>query len=55
MVVNFGDTPEDAEVKLDGEVGEVTIARPGEADEKATLPVKVSIPAHQLVVVVKPE
>jgi hypothetical protein len=55
VVVNFGDTPEDAEVKLDGEAGEVTIARPGEADEKATLPVKVSIPAHQLVVVVKPQ
>ena len=53
VVVNFGDTPEDAELRLDGEVGEVTIARPGKAEEKATLPLKVIIPPHRLVVVVK--
>jgi hypothetical protein len=53
--VNFGDTPEQAEVTLDGEAGEVTIARPGETDEKASLPVKVEIPPHRLVVVVKPQ
>lgn len=53
VVVNFGDTPESAEVKLDGEAGEVTIARPGEAEEKVSLPVKVEIPPHRLVVVVK--
>jgi hypothetical protein len=53
VVVNFGDTPEDAEVKLDGEAGEVTIARPGAAEERAALPVKVTIPPHRLVVVVK--
>ncbi|HZQ44597.1 MAG TPA: DUF6259 domain-containing protein [Acidobacteriaceae bacterium] len=55
VVVNFGDAPEQAEVKLDGVTGEVTIARPGLAEEKAELPVKVEIPPHRLVVVVKPE
>lgn len=55
VVVNFGDTPEQAKVKLEGVTGEVTIARPGEAEEKAELPVKVEIPPHRLVVVVKPE
>jgi hypothetical protein len=53
VVVNFGDAPEDAEVKLDGEAGEVTIARPGEPEEKTMLPVKVEIPPHRLLVVVK--
>jgi hypothetical protein len=53
VVVNFGDTPEQAEVALDGEAGEVTIARPGETDEKTSLPVTVEIPPHRLAVVVK--
>ncbi|HEV2576338.1 MAG TPA: DUF6259 domain-containing protein [Acidobacteriaceae bacterium] len=53
VVVNFGDTPEQAAVALDGESGEVTIARPGEAETTAQLPVKLEIPPHRLVVVVK--
>lgn len=53
VVVNFGDTPEQAEVNLEGETGEVTIARPGEAEQTAELPLKVEVPPHRLVVVVK--
>ena len=53
VVVNFGDAPESADVKLDGESGEVTLARPFQHDQTATLPLHLTIPPHQLVVVVK--
>jgi hypothetical protein len=53
VVVNFGDSPETAEVKLDDESGEVTVATPFHPDQKTTLPAQITIPAHQLAVVVK--
>ncbi len=53
VIVNFGDAPESAELQLEGMSGEVTIATPFQADRKATLPVRLAIPAHSLAVVVK--
>lgn len=53
VIVNFGDTPESAEVNLDGASGSVTIAAPGQPDRRANLPLHMSIPPHQLAVVVK--
>jgi len=53
VVVNFGDTPEAAEVNFDGVSGSVIIATPFNPDRKAELPVRLSIPPHQLAVVVK--
>jgi hypothetical protein len=54
VVVNFGDAPESAEVRIEGVDGEVIIATPFNPDRKAVLPVHVSIPPHQLAVIVKP-
>lgn len=54
VVVNFGDAPGSAEVSIDGVDGEVTIATPFNPDRKAVLPVRISIPPHQLAVIVKP-
>ncbi len=54
VVVNYGDNPESAEINLEGESGDVNVAAPFSPDRKATLPVQVSIPPHQLAVVVKP-
>lgn len=53
VVVNFGDGPERAEVGLDGMSGEVTVAEPFEAERKAMLPVKLTVPGHRVVVIVK--
>jgi hypothetical protein len=53
VVVNFGDAPESATIKLEGASGEVTIATPFHPAQKAVLPVQVTIPAHELLVVVK--
>jgi hypothetical protein len=53
VVVNFGDTPETAEVNIESVSGSVTIATPSNLDRKADLPVRLSIPPHQLAVVVK--
>jgi hypothetical protein len=53
VVVNFGDTPESAALSIDGASGEVTIATPDQPDRQASLPLRVSIPAHRLVVVIK--
>ena len=38
----------------EGLTGKVTIATPVHPDRKAALPVQISIPAHQLAVIVKP-
>jgi len=54
VVVNFDPTPQSVEVSLDGLSGSVKVARPFQADETATLPVRLTIPPHQLAVVVKP-
>ena len=54
VVVNFGDTPDLAEIDIDGVSGEVILATPFHPDRKAVLPVRVSIPPHQLAVVMKP-
>ncbi|MGB7266291.1 MAG: hypothetical protein WBC92_12320, partial [Terracidiphilus sp.] len=53
VIVNFGTAPESAELHLDGMSGEVTIATPFHPDRKATLPVTLSIPPHELAVIVK--
>lgn len=53
VVVNFGDAPESAQVNLDGQDGDVTVATPFQADRKAALPLQLTIPPHQLAVVIK--
>jgi hypothetical protein len=53
VVVNFADAPESAEVSMEGVDGEVIIATPFNPDRKAVLPVRISIPPHQLAVIVK--
>jgi hypothetical protein len=53
VVVNFGATPQSVNVHLGGLSGEVTVATPFHADQRATLPARLSIPAHSLAVVVK--
>ncbi len=53
VIVNFGDTPETAKVGIDGASGEVVVAAPDLPDRHATLPLRISIPPHQLAVVVK--
>jgi hypothetical protein len=53
VVVNFGDTPQSVGVNLDGLTGNVVIAAPFQADSSSVLPVRVTIPPDQLVVVVK--
>lgn len=53
VVVNFGDHPESAGIDLEDLSGEVTIAMPFQADRAAVLPAEVSIPPHQLAVIVK--
>jgi hypothetical protein len=53
VVVNFGDAPESAEINIEGVGGSVVIATPFNPDRNAHLPVRLSIPPHQLAVVVK--
>ena len=53
VVVNFGDSPESAEINFEGVSGSVVIATPFKPDRNADLPVRLSIPAHQLEVVVR--
>jgi hypothetical protein len=53
VVVNLGDAPEPVEINFEGMSGEVAIATPFQPDRNATLPVRLSIPPHQLAVVVK--
>jgi hypothetical protein len=53
VVVNFGDAPESAEINFESVSGSVVIATPFNPDRNADLPVRLSIPAHQLAVVVK--
>jgi hypothetical protein len=53
VIVNFGDTPEAATVSIDGTSGEVVVAAPDLPDRHAALPLQISIPPHQLAVVVK--
>lgn len=53
VVVNFGDSPEQAEVSFDNESGQVSIAAPFRPDRTAELPVHLTIPPQRLVVIVK--
>lgn len=53
VVVNFDDTPQTVTVSLDGRSGSVQVATPFHGDRVATLPVQLTIPPHQLAVVVK--
>lgn len=52
VVVNFGDAPESVELNFES-ASRVVIARPFETDVEARLPLRLSIPPHQLAVVVK--
>lgn len=54
VVVNFDSAPQSVEVSLDGVSGSVEVATPFHADQPATLPVRLTIPPHQLAVIVKP-
>ena len=53
VVVNFGDTPESATVALEGASGTVVVTSPFQPERDAQLPVHLSIPAHQLALIVK--
>ena len=53
VVVNFGDVPESAQVNMDGITGRVVVTGPFNTDREANLPLHLSIPPHQLVVVIK--
>jgi hypothetical protein len=53
VVVNFDATPQTVDVSLDGLSGSVEVATPFRPDRPATLPVRLTIPPHQLAVVVK--
>lgn len=52
VVVNFGDAPESVELNFEG-ASRVVVARPFNTDVDASLPLHLSIPPHQLAVVVK--
>jgi hypothetical protein len=52
VVVNFGDTPEQADVQVDGTTGEATIAEPFHADRTAHFPVALTVAPHALAVIV---
>ncbi|HEX7362391.1 MAG TPA: DUF6259 domain-containing protein [Bryobacteraceae bacterium] len=54
VVVNFGHAPQPVEINFEGSGGEVILAMPFHPDRKVTLPARVSVPPHQLAVVVKP-
>jgi hypothetical protein len=54
VVVNFDATPQTVTVSLDGLSGSVNVAAPFQSDRTAMLPVQLTIPPHQLAVVVKP-
>jgi hypothetical protein len=53
VIVNLGDAPESATLNIDGVSGDVTVAAPDQPDRRATLPVRISVPAHRLAIVVK--
>jgi hypothetical protein len=53
VVVNFGDAPESVEITLEDLHGEVIVAAPNQPDRTAALPLRLSIPPQQLVVIVK--
>lgn len=53
VVVNFGDTAESAELTFDGVSGDVIVATPFNPDRNTSLPAHLSIPPHDLAVVVK--
>jgi len=53
VVVNFGDKPEAANVRMDGMSGEVTVAEPFQVDRTEILPVKLMVPGHTVEVIVR--
>jgi hypothetical protein len=53
VVVNFDTTPQTVDVSLDGLSGDVEIARPFQPVQTAALPVRLTIPPHQLAIVVQ--
>lgn len=53
VVVNFDTTPLSVDVSLDGLSGNAVVARPFKPDENITLPAHLTIPPHELAVVVK--
>ncbi|HKF06140.1 MAG TPA: DUF6259 domain-containing protein [Candidatus Sulfotelmatobacter sp.] len=53
VVVNFGDAPESAEVNFQSVTGDVVVATAFNPERGAHLPLRLSIPPHQLAVIVK--
>lgn len=53
VIVNFGDAPESAVLNIDGASGQVIVAAPDQPDRQASLPLRISIPPHRLVVAIK--
>ncbi len=52
VVINFGNDPESAAINLEDVTGDVIVATPFHVDRPATLPVRVTIPPHELAVVI---
>lgn len=52
VVVNFADTPQSAEVHIEGATGQAIVAIPFQPESKTTLPARLTIPPRQLAVVV---
>lgn len=52
VVVNFADTPQSAEVHIDGAAGEASVAIPFQPERTTSLPARLTIPPRQLAVVV---
>lgn len=53
VVVNFGNSPQTVEVRLNGISGNVVVAAPFQPDRTTALPVRITIPPNRLAVVVK--
>lgn len=53
VVVNFDTTPQSVDVRLDGFSGQAVVARPFQPDQTVTLPVRLTIPPHELAIVIK--
>ena len=53
VVINFGDVTESAEVNLQGLSGDIIIAAPFKSEYESLLPAHLSIPPHELTVIVK--
>jgi hypothetical protein len=53
VVVNFADSPQNAQVSIDGASGDATLAMPFEPDRTVSLPASITIPPDHLAVIIK--